>query len=330
MSLVLLILALVVLSYVLSRATDVLIGGIVQLSRGTAFEAYGLTTFLVALATSLPELFVGVTAALEGRPSLPLGVLMGSNIANVSLVVGGAAVISGAIRAKKQVYKKDIAYAFLAGILPMVLISDGVLSRIDGLVLVAIYVWFVIATMSKKKRERLEKEGDEFGGELDLTHRVLALVGKQDVEMGLLRLTVGSAMLVVCADWIVRLAQIIAEMAQIPVLIVGLFMVSVGTVMPELSFEIKAAGKREYMMVFGNLIGSIVANSSLILGLVALISPVLIDGNKMTYFGSAAFFVFIFGLFWWFTCSKKELTRLEGAILVGCYLAFALVQIGLA
>ena len=72
MSLVLLILALVVLSYVLSRATDVLIGGIVQLSRGTAFEAYGLTTFLVALATSLPELFVGVTAALEGRPSLPL------------------------------------------------------------------------------------------------------------------------------------------------------------------------------------------------------------------------------------------------------------------
>ncbi len=318
--------ALLALSYILSRATDVLVIGINQLSKGTTFEAYGLTTFLVALATSLPELFVGVASALEGESTLPLGVVVGSNIANVSLVIGGAAVISGLVRAQNRVFKKDILYAFLVGCLPLLMLLDKELSRLDGLVLLVVYVLFIAVTMTRKKQQRLEKVEEEYYEDTDISHKILRVLGKKEVEQGMLRLTLGSATLIICSDLIVRLSSSIADLVHIPVIIVGLFMVSVGTSLPELTFEIKTIGKKEYLMAFGNIVGSTVANSSLILGVVAMLSPVKLGQGSTAYFASVIAFVVIFALFWGFVWSKKTLERWEGLVLVAAYFVFVLVQ----
>lgn len=326
--LVFLVIALIVLSYVLSRSTDVLVAGIKQLAEGTAFEAYGLTTFLVALATSLPELFVGVTAALAGEQNLPLGVAIGSNIANVSLVLGGAALVVGAVKATQRVYRRDVFYAFLIGCLPLLMLFDRKLSRIDGVVLLVVYLIFVVMSLTGKQRKRVEKVGEEYYEEAGLTHRVLMMLGKKDVEQGMLRLTVGSALLIVSADLIVKLSGMIAEIVHIPLMLVGLFMVSVGTSMPEISFEMKTVRRREYMMAFGNVIGSTVANAALILGVVSVLAPIkLNESNSRAYFLSVIAFVVIFGVFWGFSLSKKALERWEGAVLLLMYALFLAVQV---
>lgn len=324
---VFLAIALLALSYVLSRSTDILVAGINQLGEGTAVESYGLTAFLVALATSLPELFVGVSAALQGEPLLPIGVVLGSNIANVSIVIGGAAMVGGVVKAKDHIYRKELVYAFLIGALPLLLMIDGRLSRIDGVVLLVVYVFYVMETMAKKKtKRRLERAGDEYYKGSGLGHRILVLVGRKDVEQGLLRLIVGSALLIVVSDLVVRLSVQMAHMINIPVILIGLFMVSIGTSLPELTFEIKTVGRKEYLMAFGNIIGSTVTNSSLILGLVAFLNPVVLGETVSAYFVSVAAFVLLYGLFWYFVYSSKRLERWEGLALVLFYLVFVVVQ----
>jgi len=322
-----LVVALIVLSYVLSRSTDILVSGINQLARGTSFEAYGLTTFLVALATSLPELFVGVTAALEGRTTLPLGVAVGSNIANVSLIIGGAAVMAGMVKAQGEIYKKDIVYAFIVGCLPLLMLLDKKLSRLDGVVLLMVYVFFVMVTMNRKKKKRLESVEHEYYEEQSVTHKILSVMGKKEVEQGLARLVMGSALLIVCADLIVKISVTIAGILHVPLLIVGLFMVSVGTSLPELTFEVKTIGKKEYMMAYGNVVGSTVANAALILGVVGVLSPVMLSPEgSLGYFISVIAFVVVYGLFWGFSWSKKRLDRWEGAVLVLVYFVFAAIE----
>lgn len=321
-----LVVALLALSYVLSWSTDVLVLGIKQISRGSKFEAFGLTTFLVALATSLPELFIGVTSAVEGKPVLPLGVAVGSNIANISLIIGGAALIAGAVKARDEFFRKDVLYAFLIGSLPLLLLLDSRLGRTDGLVLLVVYFIFVLITLSGKLGKVEEEAEDKFYVEKDWSHRILRVFGQKDLEQGLARLVVGSALLIVCSDLIVRLSVYIAGMLNIPTILVGLFMVSVGTSLPELTFEIKTIGKKEFSMAYGNVIGSTVANSGLILGVVALLSPIQVGRGMNAYFISVITFVLLFSLFWVFTWSKKSLDRWEGAVLVGAYFVFALVQ----
>jgi len=126
-------------SFLLIKATEILIGALNHLSKVSHLSKFGLSGFLLALATSLPELFVGITAALEQKPNLALGNVLGSNVANLSLVIGGAAVIGGSIGVVGNLLFKDMVYVFLAGILPLVMLIDGKLTRVEGLLLLAIY-----------------------------------------------------------------------------------------------------------------------------------------------------------------------------------------------
>jgi cation:H+ antiporter len=151
-------------------------------------------------------------------------------------------------------------------------------------------------------------------------------VGRKDVERGLIRLVAGSAALIVASDLIVKLAIQMAELIHIPVLLIGLFLVSIGTTLPELTFEIKTIGQEEYLMVFGNIVGSIVANSALILGLVALLSPINLGRGVGPYMVAVIAFVVMYAIFWFFVYSSKRLERWEGLALVLFYLVFVLVQ----
>ena len=322
-----LIIALLGLSYVLSRSTDWLVAGIEQVSKGTAIQSYGITTLIVALATSLPELFVVVTSALGNSGDLPLGVILGSNIANITLIIGGAALISGVVRANDELFWRDVLYAFLIGSMPLLLLLDNELSRFDGAVLIVIYIIFSIISLSGKEKKTIKSVEKKYYEPTGLRHRILHLVGRKDIEQGMLRLTLGSAGLIVASNLIVRLANTLAIELSAPIILVGLFMISVGTSLPELAFEIKTVRKREYMMAFGNIVGSTVVNSSLVLGLGAFIRPFRLNGDTNVYYVSVIAFVVAFWLFWGLTRSEKALHRWEGAVLVGVYFIFLIAQI---
>src|SRR3972149_10054027 len=120
----LLILALFFLVFVLIKASDEVVKALRRLSRETHTKTFILSAILLAMATSFPELFVGITSALEGSPTLSFGNVLGSNIANISLVAGVSALVSGRVHIQGEYIKKEVWMAVVDGALPLILIYD--------------------------------------------------------------------------------------------------------------------------------------------------------------------------------------------------------------
>lgn len=315
------LLAIFVFSVILVKATDILVVNLKSLSGKTQIGQFAITTFLLALATSLPELVVCITAALEGRPNLALGNVIGSNIADLSLVIGGAALIGGTVAVRGVFLRRDVFYAFLAGAAPMVLLFDKNLNRIDGLILLALYGFYNALVLGERNKRLAEaRNGREEGSVV----RLLKRLNSQKTQKELGWLFLGVALLLFSADMLVRFASKMAITLNLPLLLVGLLIIAVGTSLPELAFELRAVREKQAGMVFGDLLGSVVANGTLILGLVALISPIRIRDFDEYLLATMAF-VFIFGFFYFFIRTKKKLERWEGAALLGIYLIFILL-----
>jgi len=313
------LLIIIFFSFLLIKATDVLVLNLQSLAKRTRVGKFVITSLLLALATSFPELFVGVTAALEKRPSLSLGNIIGSNIANISLVIGGAALIGGTVTVRGRALRRDAVYAFLAGIAPMLFLLDNQLSRVDGLILLALYGLFntwVFIERRRKKPVVFEEEGG-------FVFRIIRRINHKGARRDFGWIFVGIVLLLVSADMIVRFGVKIAQFFNIPLLLVGLFLVAVGTSLPELAFSLEAIRKHQSEMVFGDLLGSIVANATLVIGITALISPINIRAFD-EYFLATVSYILLFGAFYFFIHTKRRLERWEGAFLVGFYLAFLL------
>lgn len=307
------------LSFLLIKATDILIINFRSLAARTRLGQFAITGFVLALATSLPELFVGITAALEGSPSLSLGNVIGSNIADLSLVIGGAAVIGGALQVRGVFLRRDVFYVFLAGAAPMILLLDKSLSRVDGLILLALYGFYQVIVFGEQ-RERITSEDKE-----GFIHQLLRRLNHRQTGKELGWIFLGIALLLFAAEVLVRLAKEIAVVLNVPILLVGLFIIAVGTSLPELAFEIEAIRKHQSGMALGNLLGSVVANGTLILGITALISPIAVQTLEEYLLATLAFVV-SFGMFYLFIQTKRRLDRWEGAILIAFYLAFLVVE----
>ena len=311
-------------SLLLVKATDILIINIKRLAKTTRLGEFAVTTMILALATSLPELFVGITSALEGTPNLSLGNIIGSNIANLSLVIGGAALVGGALNVRGQFLRRDVFYAFLAGSAPMVLLFDKTLSRIDGLILLALYGFYYVIVFAERKKPANSEEEEE-----GMVHRLLRRLNHQGGGKELAWIFLGVALLLFSADMIVRLASQMALSLHLPLLLIGLFIVAVGTSLPELAFELKAIRAHNPGMVFGDLLGSIVANGTLVIGVTSLLSPIRIQAFE-EYLLATMVFVATFGLFYLFIRTKRRLERWEGIVLLGVYFLFVFLELARA
>lgn len=306
-------------SLLLIKATDILVVNLKSLAVRTKLGQFALSGLIMALATSMPELFVGITSAWHKQPNLSLGNIIGANIANLSLVIGGAALISGMVQVRGDFLKQDVFYAFLAGSAPMLLLFDKSLSRFDGIILLALFGFYQLMIFGHQKEKKMVEEESGF------VHRLVRRLNHRGTKRDLAWIFLGIAILLFSADILVRLATKMVMILGIPILLIGLIVVSIGTCLPELAFGIKAIKKRQSEMVFGNLLGSIVANGTLIIGLVALISPIKIQAFDEYLLATLAF-VIIFGFFYFFTRTKHKLERWEGAFLLGFYLAFVLSE----
>ena len=319
-----LIVLLLLLTLLLIKAADQLVIALRHLSRSTHIAAFVLSAFLLALATSFPELFVSVTSALEGTPNLSLGVVMGSNIANISLITGLAALLTGGVTVHGEFMRRDVGIALLAGVLPIILALDGSLSRVDGLILLASYGVYASSLFKVRFLEIAERHKRE-----SFFHRLFRKFNYYiNINMGkeFGRLFVGLAFVFFSADLIVKISKELAVAANIPVFIIGLILLAIGTSLPELAFSLRSLEDKEPKMFFGNLLGSTIANSTLIVGISSLITPIarLAVGD---YIVAAVFFAIIYLTFWFFIKSKFRLDRWEAVILILLYLAFVVVEI---
>jgi len=314
MNIIILFSLLILFSYVLIKATEFLVDSLNDLSKSAKIGKYALTSVVVALATSLPELFVCVVAALEAQQNLALGNILGSNIANLSLVIGGAVLLGGTINVNGNLFKKDLLAVFFAAVLPLFLLLDNTLSRVDGLFLLLIFGVYNYSLLRDSSRVM---PGKKYG--------ILTRLADNGSKKKLAWVFIGLATMLIAADIIVKISSGIAQTLHLPLLLIGLFFVAIGTSLPELSFSIKAIREKQTSMVFGDLIGSVVANSTFILGLTALISPIKV--NYMSSFSLATiFFLIIYFLFWVFIRSKRKLERWEAGVLVLVYLLFIFLE----
>jgi cation:H+ antiporter len=317
-----LVASLFVFTFLLIKSADITVISLRRLSRSTHASAFVLSAILLALATSFPELFVGITSALEKTPNLSLGIVLGSNIANLSLMSGLAAIITGRVFVHGDFLKRDIAIAFVAGIIPILLSLDGRLSRVDGLILLCVYLAYATSFFKVRFIEIAKRHESE-----SFVHRFFRVINHIDVdrtkETG--RLFVGIALLLASADFVVLVSKQLAVAINIPVYVIGLIIVAIGTSLPELAFSLRSLKDKEPKMFFGNILGSTIVNSSLIVGTTVLINPITQISIK-DYVNSAIFFVVIALTFWYFVRSKFRLDRWEAGILVGLYIIFAVIE----
>ena len=268
----------------------------------------GLT--LVAFATSAPELLVSVVAAMDGRSDIALGNVIGSNIANIGLILGLTAVIFK-MQAVQFTYRKDWLFLLLANLLLGLFLWLGGLKFWQGLIFVLLLVGYNVVKIRSARKNR------EFhiGGDLE--------VAAMPIVKGLLFLLTGAAILRFGAlqfvDGIASAAVILGMSERF----ISVTLVAFGTSVPELAASMMAVRKGESDIAIGNIIGSNIFNILSVLGFTALIQPITsYDPALFTsdFWVSVGLSLLIIPLMGWFT--KDRLDRLEGALLLGIYLIF--------
>ncbi|OGM08487.1 hypothetical protein A2159_02675 [Candidatus Woesebacteria bacterium RBG_13_34_9] len=316
------IISIILLSLVLIKAADIVIISLRRIARESHTRVFVLSLVIAALGTSLPELFVGITSSLEGSSNLSLGVVIGSNISNIALIGALAAFVFGKVIIHEDFIKKEVWIAFASGLVPLFLIFDKEISRIDGLILIMLYLAYTTGFF----RQRFEQIGREHHKDT-FFHRFLREVkvieSIKAKEYG--KMFVGIALLIASSDIIVKISQRFALEIHIPIFIIGLIILAVGTSLPELAFSFQTLKDHEPSMFLGNLLGSTIVNSTLILGISSIINP--IKGIPVIDYSFAAIaFVLIFLLFWLFIRSKHRLERWEAGLLLTLYFLFLIVE----
>ncbi|OGD84053.1 hypothetical protein A2572_04000 [Candidatus Collierbacteria bacterium RIFOXYD1_FULL_40_9] len=277
-----------------------------------------LATFLVSFSTSLPEFSVGIVSALRGEPQIALGNLIGANLANLSFIVGGAAVVAGVIPVIGDYLKKDLWMALGMAMLPFVLMSDGLLSRIDGGLLIFAYFFYaknMLMVSDHIKNSKLSKHKK--------THWKIKGGLSWVLHLFLLLLSLG--LMVITSNYLIELVLKVSGGLGVNAYWVGLLILAFGTTMPELVLTLAASYKKDNSLLLGNILGSVIVNSTFILGVIAMIAPVVFDSSVQKGV-SGIFMIVILGLFWLFTRSKRKLERWEGLTLIGVYLMFVGLQ----
>ncbi len=270
----------------------------------------GLT--IVSIGTSLPEMIVAAMAALDGNRDLGIGNAIGSNIANIGLVLGVTALIMP-LAVQSITLRREMPVLFLITAFAFVLMSDGVLDFLDGIMLLAglvlMLIWIARIGMKDRHDPMVQELTESIPGQMSMRQSVLWFI------IGLLVLIISSRMVV----WG---AMEVAHALGVSDLIIGLTIVAIGTSLPELVASITSALKGEADLAIGNVIGSNMFNLLAVLAMPALIYPgafapqaLLRDFPVMLAF-TIALFVVSFGL------KRGRINRFEGALLLAGFIAY--------
>lgn len=262
---------------------------------------------IVSFATSLPELIVSIRSALEGYPDLALGNVVGSNIANLGLVLG-VVLLFTRIEVSKSFYQSDWPMMFIASILLWVFIQNGTITAIEGLALVILLVLMLVYLL------RLKDKSDFVADDLD------TLLSWPKIG---LFIVFGSAFLAFGSELLVNGAVQVASQLGVSERIIAITVVSVGTSVPELAASLVAIAKKENAISIGNLLGSNLFNILAVLGITSLIHPLTVVDNTLLDFdiyvmiGIAALLIPLV-----FLPKRMEMYRRDGLVLLAVYVLF--------
>ncbi len=226
---------------------------------------------LVAFGTSLPEMAASMMASYHGKSDMAVANVVGSVIFNITLVLGIVFMIAKSMNPKRNLFAKDSAWVIVPVVIFYIMIQDGVISRFDGILFILMMVSYLMFLFTGSK--------DDLEGEIDED------LQKEKFNWGksVLLLGIGFLFTIGGANFVVESGTNIARSLDVSEWIIGLFLISLGTSLPELVVSLVAVKKGNAEMSIGNIIGSNVANFSMVLGGSALIHPLTINLNATSY-----------------------------------------------
>ncbi|MFH1056979.1 MAG: hypothetical protein V1717_04265 [Candidatus Micrarchaeota archaeon] len=288
-----------------------------------------LAFLILGFGTSLPDMIVSAVSAAEGQMQMVLGLIIGSNIIVLTIMLGVVPLIKGEFRVRERTVLENFGWIFFVLMIPLFLLMDGRLSLVDGLLLIIVYLMYAYTIYTQEIEVKHSRDsGRQL--ELELGEQPAKPVfyksrGALGIEM--LKLLVFLAVLILSAEFVVQNALIFSVKAGLPPILIGFSIIALGVTLPQLAVELTALRAREEEVIWGDIIGGFITELTLVLGVAALFTGwagVAVD------FGQALvgyLFMFIsFILVFFFTYTKKSLSKTQGIALLFLYLVFLTIQ----
>lgn len=292
--------------FALVRGADLFVVGAKQIGTAMKLNPFIIGVLIVGLGTSLPELASSLAGVIDGSPEIVAANVVGSNITNILLIIGIIAFLKGPIIMKRDLLSTELPLFFIATVHFVLAVSDGQVDRIEALLLVGTfgaYLWYTLAS----GKEKIELDEEE--KKLQFKAIVFAIIGIVAVLIG--------------AHYTVEMAVNIATSLAIPIGLVSIAAIAIGTSLPELFVSLQAARTGETELAIGNIFGSNAFNALMVVGIPGLFST-LPAGEVVMQLGlgvmvAASLMLFVSGL-------AKQVHRWEGLMLL-IFFAFFLVKL---
>lgn len=260
---------------------------------------------LIAFISVLPEALISINSALQGVSGFGLGTLFGSNIADMTLVLAIVAFATRDIKIQKNILKMDQLFV-LSMLTPLLFGFDGHFSRLEGLLLIFISVLFFLSILKTARKE-------------------VSDVSYTFSKLNFLLLLLSMSVVLLSAHFTVEYGVALAHDLSVPPFLIGMFLVGLGTTLPELFFSIGAVKKNRDGLALGDILGTVITDATLLVGIMALISP--FSFNRSIIYGAGIFMFLAAFLLFFLMHSDRKLTKREGVILLAFYLSYAILEI---
>lgn len=316
-----------VLIFILSCAALALAGNwvVISLERIAHFlrwKEFVVSFLLMSVVTSMPELFIGISAAGRGIAELSLGNIIGQNIVHFTLAISLCVLILGRLEIKSRLVKETSLFTVVTAILPLLLLADNRLSRNDGLILILFFLIYMVWLFSKRNHfiqvyrsiVMVPPATESFLTELKI------FFSKIGIFLGSILI------LLTAAQGIIFSSSFFVKIFNIPLVVFGALVVGLGTALPETYFALASARHRNRWLLIGNLLGSTVISSTFVLGIVTLINPIVIT-NFSPYFINRLILLVAAVFFFIFSRTGQVITKREAFILFSFYIVFLILEI---
>jgi cation:H+ antiporter len=292
---------------VLVKASDITVDRAVHVAKLTGLSQVAVGAIILALGTSLPELAITIISSFTGESPLAIGMLVGANVADITLMMGITALFGTVVLKKKDVERSWIVLLSVA--IAFLIVLRGVIDIWTGIAALVAYFLFTDYTIArgyhipKLRQHKIARKG----------------LAKEAVV-----LAAGIVLVIASASILTGTAASIARLYGIHEAVIGAAIIAIGTTLPEMSVSIAAVRKKNSTLAVGNLVGSLITNLGLILGLGALIAPVAINGLEKFILVA---FMAIAIMFQSVIASRFKLNRAEGVVLIATFIAFQLLTL---
>jgi cation:H+ antiporter len=274
----------------------------VKLARSLGVSQFLIGITIVGIGTSLPEIVVSDYASFSGISGIVIGNVVGSNITNISLVLGLSFFIRNTAISDDHIFKDSIIHLFVISFSILLILTNNSISRLEGVILTGVYILYIIHSIKFHKKPNEPKNNNDFN--LKIIFYTLA---------GLVGVLIGSKLLV-------DSAVVLADQLGISSAVIGLTIIALGTSLPELAVSISAARRGFTMLILGNVIGSNITNIGLAMGTASMIKEVVFEDAFLFKLNLA--YMLLLSLILIPVVRKKEISRWWGAMYLLMYVFF--------